>query len=81
MTILTLNKKELEKKIGVIDPAKEDLITQMGTPVEGSTKEELSVEIFQNRPDLFSKDNKSGRFGKISTDNSSFVETSKGISC
>ena len=54
MTILTLNRKELEKRIGLIDSVKEDLITQMGTPVDTSTKEELAVEIFPNRPDLLS---------------------------
>lgn len=57
MTILTLNKKELEKRIGILDSEKENLITQMGTPVDASTKEELCVEIFPNRPDLLSLEN------------------------
>jgi len=34
MTILTLNKKELEKKVGKIDSKMEELITMMGTPIE-----------------------------------------------
>ena len=54
MTILTLNKKELEKKIGVIDEKMEDKITMFGTPIEDVTDEEISVEVFPNRPDLLS---------------------------
>jgi len=57
MTILTLNKKELEKKVGKITPELEDKITEMGTPIEEVTDEELSVEVFPNRPDLLSLGN------------------------
>ncbi len=57
MTILTLNKKELEKKVGKITPELEKKITDMGTPIEEVTDDELSVEVFPNRPDLLSLEN------------------------
>ena len=57
MTILTLNRGDLEKKIGAITPELEDEITMMGTPIEEVTDEILSVEIFPNRPDLLSLQN------------------------
>jgi len=57
MTILTMNRKELEKKIGKITPELENRISMMGTPVEEITGSELLVEIFPNRPDLLSAGN------------------------
>ena len=57
MTILTVNKKELEKKVGKITKGLEEKITMMGTPIEEVTEEELSVEVFPNRPDLLSLGN------------------------
>jgi phenylalanyl-tRNA synthetase beta chain len=54
MTVLTINKKLLEEKIGKITKKVEDKISMFGTPVEGVTDEEISVEIFPNRPDLLS---------------------------
>lgn len=57
MTILTMNRKELEKKVGKITKEVEDKITQLGTPVEEVTDEEVSIEIFPNRPDLLSLSN------------------------
>tara|TARA_Y100000310_G_scaffold337740_1_gene425594 strand:- start:7490 stop:9142 length:1653 start_codon:yes stop_codon:yes gene_type:complete len=57
MTILTLNKKELEKKIGKITPELEEKITMMGTPIEEITPNEISVEVFPNRTDLLSLQN------------------------
>jgi len=57
MTILTLNRQELEKEIGRITPELEDQITMMGTPVEEVNDEIFSVEIFPNRPDLLSLQN------------------------
>ncbi len=57
MTILTLNKKELEKKVGKITVELENKITEMGTPIEEVTDDELSVEVFPNRPDLLSLGN------------------------
>ena len=46
MTILTLNKKELEKKVGKLTERLKEKITEMGTPVDGETDEELMVEVF-----------------------------------
>lgn len=57
MTILTLNRKELEKEVGKINPELEKKITEMGTPVEEVTEGEVSVEVFPNRPDLLSLQN------------------------
>jgi len=54
MTILTLNKQQLESKIGKITPEIEDRITMFGTPIEEITDNEISVEVFPNRPDLLS---------------------------
>ncbi len=54
MTILTLNRKELEKKIGKITKEIGEKITMMGTPVEESNEKEISVEVFPNRPDMLS---------------------------
>ncbi len=57
MTILTVDKKEFEKKVGKISPEMEKRITDMGTPIEEVSDAELSVEIFPNRPDLLSAGN------------------------
>ena len=57
MTILTMNRKELEKKVGRITKEIEAKITQFGTPVEEINEGEVSIEIFPNRPDLLSLQN------------------------
>ncbi|MBU3924160.1 MAG: phenylalanine--tRNA ligase subunit beta [Nanoarchaeota archaeon] len=54
MTILSMNRKELEKKVGRVTPELENLITDMGTPSEEVSEAEVSVEVFPNRPDLLS---------------------------
>ncbi len=54
MTILTLNKQQLESQIGEIDEKMQDKISMFGTPVENITETEISIEIFPNRPDLLS---------------------------
>ncbi|MBS3079167.1 phenylalanine--tRNA ligase subunit beta [Candidatus Pacearchaeota archaeon] len=54
MAVLTLNRKELEKVIGKITPELENKIGMFGTPVDKLTDEEISIEIFPNRPDLLS---------------------------
>jgi len=54
MTILAMNRKELERIAGKID---EKVITDMGTPVEYINDQEVAVEIFPNRPDLLSLQN------------------------
>lgn len=57
MTILTMNRAELEKSVGKITEEMEEKITQMGTPMEEVTASEVSVEVFPNRPDLLSLPN------------------------
>ncbi len=54
MTILTLNRAELEKKVGKITKELEEKISMMGTPIETVTDDEVAVEVFPNRPDLLS---------------------------
>ncbi len=54
MTILTLNKKELEKKIGKLDDKIKSKIDMFGTPIENENENEIFVEVFPNRPDLLS---------------------------
>ncbi len=54
MSVLTLNKKELEKNIGKITKEIEEKISMFGTPVESVNENEISIEIFPNRPDLLS---------------------------
>ncbi|NPE26848.1 phenylalanine--tRNA ligase subunit beta [Methanococcoides sp. SA1] len=57
MTILTMNRKALEKKVGKITPEVEKAITDMGTPIEEVTDEIVEIEVFPNRPDLLSLEN------------------------
>lgn len=52
-----MNRKELEKYIGPLTQRMQDSITDMGTPIEEVTKDDVSVEIFPNRPDLLSVHN------------------------
>ncbi len=54
MTILTLDRKKLESKIGKIDEKMQNKISMFGTPIEEVTETEVSVEVFPNRPDLLS---------------------------
>jgi len=54
MTILTLSKKELESKIGNIDDKLRNKIDMFGTPIDNEDENEISIEIFPNRPDLLS---------------------------
>ena len=56
MTILTLNKKQFEERIGKIDDKLRNRIDMFGTPIDGETDDEISVEVFPNRPDLLSFD-------------------------
>jgi len=57
MTILTMDRKEFEKKVGRVTKELEDKITMMGTPIEEVSDSEVSVEVFPNRPDLLSLGN------------------------
>jgi len=54
MTILTLNKQELESKIGKLTEDLKNKIDMFGTPIDNETDDEISIEIFPNRPDLLS---------------------------
>lgn len=54
MTVVTLNRKELEKVIGKVDAKVEEKIIMFGTTVEESTSENLAIEVYPNRPDLLS---------------------------
>ncbi|MDO8517359.1 MAG: phenylalanine--tRNA ligase subunit beta [Nanoarchaeota archaeon] len=54
MTILTIDKKQFEKKVGKMDKEMDNTITMMGTPVESVSDNEISIEVFPNRPDLLS---------------------------
>lgn len=54
MTILTINKKQLEKKLGKIDDKIRNKIDMFGTPIDNENDKEISIEIFPNRPDLLS---------------------------
>src|SRR3989344_1348401 len=54
MTILTLDKKKLEKEIGKVDDKMQNKISMFGTPIENVTETEVSIEVFPNRPDLLS---------------------------
>jgi phenylalanyl-tRNA synthetase beta chain len=57
MTILTVDRKEFEKRVGKMTDELEKKITDMGTPIEEVTDSEVSVEVFPNRPDLLSLGN------------------------
>jgi phenylalanyl-tRNA synthetase beta chain len=54
MTNLTLNRKEVEEKIGKINEKIEDRIVMMGTTIEEMNNDSLSVDVTPNRPDLLS---------------------------
>lgn len=54
MTILTLDRKQLESQIGKVDEKMQEKISMFGTPIEEVTDTEVSVEVFPNRPDLLS---------------------------
>lgn len=54
MANLTLNRKELERKIGKISKDVEEKISMFGTPVDRIDDKEVEIEVFPNRPDLLS---------------------------
>ncbi|MEK6914685.1 MAG: phenylalanine--tRNA ligase subunit beta [Nanoarchaeota archaeon] len=54
MTILNIDKKQFEKKLGKIDSKIRNKIDMFGTPIDNESEKEISVEIFPNRPDLLS---------------------------
>ena len=67
MTILTVDRKEFEKRVGKVTAELEERISMFGTPVEAPighdsvepevSDSEVSVEVFPNRPDLLSLGN------------------------
>src|SRR3989344_3774014 len=57
MTILTFSKKEFEAKVGKFTKEIEEKITMMGTPIDSVDGDEISAEVFPNRPDLLSFQN------------------------
>ena len=65
MTILTVDRKEFEKRVGKVTKELEDRISMFGTPVEKVTDSEVSVEVFPNRPDLLSAGNFARAIGQF----------------
>ena len=57
MPTITLNRKEFEKLVGkkLSEEKLKDRISMLGTDLESVTKDEITVEIFPNRPDLLSE--------------------------
>lgn len=54
MAIITFSKKQFEKDIGNFDEKIKDKIAMFGTPFEREEGDEISIEVFPNRPDLLS---------------------------
>ncbi len=54
MAIVTFSKKHFEKDIEVFNEDMKNRISMFGTPVEREEKDEISIEVFPNRPDLLS---------------------------
>ncbi len=54
MAVVTFSKKQFEKDIGNLDEKMKNRISMFGTPVEKEEDDEISIEVFPNRPDLLS---------------------------
>jgi phenylalanyl-tRNA synthetase beta chain len=54
MTVVSMNRKEVEKRIGKISAEVENKIAMFGTPIESLTDEILEIDVTPNRPDLLS---------------------------
>lgn len=54
MAIVTFSKKKFEKEIGTFSEEMKNRIFMFGTPIEREEKDEVSIEVFPNRPDLLS---------------------------
>lgn len=54
MAIVTFSKKQFEKDMGVLDEKMKTKIAMFGTPIEREEKDEISIEVFPNRPDMLS---------------------------
>jgi len=53
MAVVKFSRKEFEKYVKIDEKMKEK-ISMFGTPLESLTDEEIEIEIFPNRPDLYS---------------------------
>jgi phenylalanyl-tRNA synthetase beta chain len=54
MAVVTFNKKQFEKDIGLLDEKMKSRIAMFGTPLEKADGDEMNIEVFPNRPDLLS---------------------------
>ncbi len=54
MTTITLNLKEVEKKLGEIDEKIQERITTAGIEIDSISEEEITIDITPNRTDLLS---------------------------
>ena len=54
MAIVTFSRKQFEKDIGKLSEEMKGRIAMFGTPLERESEEEISIEVFPNRPDLLS---------------------------
>jgi phenylalanyl-tRNA synthetase beta chain len=54
MAIVKFSRKEFEKFVGKIDEKMQEKIALFGTPFESLNQEEIELEIFPDRPDLYS---------------------------
>jgi len=74
MPTVTLNKRVFEELVGKTLPLEElkERISMLGTDLEGIEGEEITVEIFPNRPDLLSEQGFARAF-------SSFIGVKKGL--
>jgi len=54
MTVVSMNRKDVEKRIGKITSEVENKIAMFGTPVESLTEDTLEIDVTPNRPDMLS---------------------------
>ena len=54
MAVVTFNKKKFEKEIGKLDEGMRSRIAMFGTPIDREEGNEITIEVFPNRPDLLS---------------------------
>lgn len=54
MAIVTFSKKQFEKDIESFNEQIKNKISMFGTPIEREENDEISIEVFPNRPDLLS---------------------------